>query len=84
MSSKINKGLNEVTNSPSARAPSCRRAFSAWLCLVLLAMTSGAVSGLSEREELPDFGDSSGAIISPEQEQQLGDGLMRWWTFLCG
>jgi predicted Zn-dependent protease len=44
---------------------------------VLLAMTSGAVSGLSEREELPDFGDSSGAIISPEQEQQLGDGFMR-------
>jgi predicted Zn-dependent protease len=30
-----------------------------------------------EREELPDFGDSAGAIISPAQEKQLGEGFMR-------
>ena len=27
--------------------------------------------------ELPDFGDSAGAIISPEQERKLGEGFMR-------
>lgn len=28
-------------------------------------------------ETLPDFGDSAGALISPEQEKQLGDAFMR-------
>jgi beta-barrel assembly-enhancing protease len=31
----------------------------------------------AEVEDLPDFGDSAGAIISPEQEKQLGRGFMR-------
>lgn len=30
-----------------------------------------------ERIDLPDFGDSAGALISPEQERKLGENFMR-------
>jgi len=38
---------------------------------------TGAPPAATELEDLPDFGDSAGAIISPEQEKQLGEGFMR-------
>ncbi len=44
--------------------------------MVLMLFCQSAV-GQTEREQLPDFGDSAGAIISPEQEKQLGEGFMR-------
>lgn len=37
----------------------------------------GATAAVTDGELLPDFGDSAGAIISPEQEKQLGEGFMR-------
>ncbi len=40
-------------------------------------IASNPATALTETEALPDFGDSSGAIISPEQEKQLGEGFMR-------
>ncbi|MFT4560749.1 MAG: putative Zn-dependent protease [Gammaproteobacteria bacterium] len=47
------------------------------VCLILMLLWSITGAALNEREELPDFGDSAGAIISPEQERQLGEGFMR-------
>jgi beta-barrel assembly-enhancing protease len=47
------------------------------VCLMLVSLRSSPGFALTEREELPDFGDSAGAIISPEQERQLGEGFMR-------
>lgn len=44
-------------------------------CLVVLVCNMALAQ--TEREQLPDFGDSAGAIISPEQEKQLGEGFMR-------
>ena len=41
------------------------------------ALWGGATFALTDDDELPDFGDSAGAIISPEQEKQLGEGFMR-------
>ncbi len=37
----------------------------------------GATAAVTDGERLPDFGDSAGAIISPEQEKRLGEGFMR-------
>ncbi len=44
---------------------------------VLFCAGPATAPALPEADELPDFGDSSGAIISPEQEKQLGEGFMR-------
>lgn len=44
---------------------------------VALAFCSTATFAITEDHDLPDFGDSAGAIISPEQEKQLGEGFMR-------
>ncbi|MFP6680942.1 MAG: M48 family peptidase, partial [Gammaproteobacteria bacterium] len=44
---------------------------------VLMASWVGATAAVTDGERLPDFGDSAGAIISPEQEKQLGEGFMR-------
>lgn len=47
-------------------------------CVLLAALVgSNPAAAPIETEALPDFGDSSGAIISPEQEKQLGAGFMR-------
>jgi predicted Zn-dependent protease len=67
--------------------PSVRQAL---LCAVTAALlTAGGVwaqqddiGPLTEHDmidltELPDFGDSAGAYISPEQERLLGQGFMR-------
>ncbi|MEA2093157.1 MAG: M48 family metalloprotease, partial [Pseudomonadota bacterium] len=51
----------------------------------LLCLLSGLLSGLppsaamteSLYADLPDIGDSAGAVISPEQEKQLGAQMMR-------
>ena len=37
----------------------------------------GAAHAQEYGDELPDFGDSAGAFISPEQEKALGGGFMR-------
>lgn len=47
------------------------------LVLSLCVFTCAAQSVVTDPHNLPDFGDSSGAIISPEQEKQLGRGFMR-------
>jgi predicted Zn-dependent protease len=44
---------------------------------VLMVSWGGATAAVTDGERLPDFGDSAGAIISPEQEKQLGEGFMR-------
>jgi len=46
-------------------------------CFVMALSWSVAGVRAMERDELPDFGDSAGAIISPAQEKQLGEGFMR-------
>jgi beta-barrel assembly-enhancing protease len=45
----------------------------------LAAAAAFAVQPLAaqERIDLPDFGDSAGALISPEQERRLGENFMR-------
>lgn len=47
------------------------------LSLLFVVFYSTATFAATEDVELPDFGDSAGAIISPEQEKQLGEGFMR-------
>lgn len=61
--------------APLGRRPKKAAVMAAWLIVASLCSVTGLA--VTEREELPDFGDSAGAIISPEQEQQLGDGFMR-------
>lgn len=50
-------------------------------CLLLataaLCALAAAASPAQDTIELPDFGDSAGAIISPEQERRLGENFMR-------
>ena len=47
-------------------------------CFVLVAMFVFCKFGSSQENiDLPDFGDSAGAIISPEQERKLGEGFVR-------
>jgi predicted Zn-dependent protease len=60
---------NKARNSRRRRAPFCRLA----LLLVLIVSASPCVSAV----ELPQMGDTSGAIISPEEERQLGEAFMR-------
>lgn len=67
--------------SPRSRKPSPgpgrrlrRLVFACALCTPALTV---AADGVPETETLPDFGDSAGALISPEQEKQLGDSFMR-------
>jgi len=51
------------------------------LQLFVLALLSGSplqfVHSEISADQLPDFGDSSGALISPVQEQELGEAFMR-------
>ena len=48
-----------------------------FFCVVVALFWSVPGVQATEHEELPDFGDSAGAIISPAQEKQLGEGFMR-------
>lgn len=54
-----------------------RRGLRAFIVAVLASVWSAGGLALTELGDLPDFGDSAGAIISPEQEKQLGRGFMR-------
>ena len=44
---------------------------------LLLAIPAQFVRSEISGDQLPDFGDSSGALISPVQEQELGEAFMR-------
>ena len=47
-------------------------------CLFLLGVCFFALPGYADpADDLPDFGDSAGAIISPAQERKLGESFMR-------
>lgn len=64
----------------SAGTPHPRRrvtAVSLLIGLILSTNLSAVQDAETEPGELPDFGDSAGAYISPEQEKQLGDEFMR-------
>ena len=55
-----------------------KKPFHALLLGSLLATTVwGPVHAESLYSDLPDIGDSAGAVISPEQEKQLGGYMMR-------
>ncbi len=60
---------------------SARRMLRRTLQIIALSLLSGSFSPLVHAEisvdQLPDFGDSSGALISPVQEQALGEAFMR-------
>ncbi|MGB1881440.1 MAG: M48 family metalloprotease [Gammaproteobacteria bacterium] len=47
------------------------------IVLAAYAALALATAGAQENIDLPDFGDSAGAIISPEQERRLGENFMR-------
>jgi predicted Zn-dependent protease len=47
------------------------------LAMALLAARSSLVSSEVSGSDLPDFGDSSGSLISPAQEVELGEEFMR-------
>lgn len=55
--------------------PSAKLVFG--VCIVLALGWSLVAFAELEYQDLPEFGDSAGAIISPEQEKQLGEGFMR-------
>ncbi len=59
---------------PSTRFPKAplRRAL-----LAAVALAAAAPAPAQELIDLPDFGDSAGAVISPEQERKLGENFMR-------
>jgi len=63
------------TASPS-RPPSRVRRFGLVLG-ALLGLAGGLASSAQEIDDLPDIADSAGALISPEQEKQLGLATMR-------
>ncbi len=54
----------------------CRTLQIVGLTLLLATPTQFAHSEISG-DQLPDFGDSSGALISPVQEQEFGEAFMR-------
>ncbi len=65
-----------LRHSPIVQVP--RRRWRGWACGALLGLTCAAAAAQTgELEDLPDFGDSAGAVISPEQEVQLGLATMR-------
>ncbi len=73
-----NVGLSEIVQQGSnGDLTTSGLRFCKCLCVVFALMWGAAVFALPEDDELPDFGDSAGAIISPEQERQLGEGFMR-------
>ncbi len=47
------------------------------LCVALVALQTAPVQGEVTGNDLPDFGDSSGALVSPAQERELGAEFMR-------
>ena len=47
------------------------------IVIAVYAALAVATAGAQENIDLPDFGDSAGAIISPEQERRLGENFMR-------
>ena len=47
------------------------------IAVLLAALGASAPLNAADQIELPEIGDSSGAIISPEQEHRLGEEYMR-------
>jgi len=47
------------------------------IAILLAALGSSSPLGAADQIELPEIGDSAGAIISPEQEHRLGEEYMR-------
>ena len=66
----MQQGINKNLTGSSLRLWTC-------LWIVFAALWGTPTFAVSEDDDLPDFGDSAGAIISPEQEKQLGKGFMR-------
>lgn len=48
-----------------------------FVSMALACLWSWTAAAPNDVDDLPDFADSAGAIISPEQEKQLGEGFMR-------
>ncbi len=73
--------LNQRLGAGAALGYSARRMIQRVLQLVVLTLLSGGLPQIARSEiaadQLPDFGDSSGALISPVQEQALGEAFMR-------
>lgn len=65
---------NRFSYRGSSRASNTRFVWVIWSCFLLLMPLTG---GADVSSDLPDFGDSSGAIISPAQEKKLGESFMR-------
>lgn len=68
--------MENVSNRNRAVARARLALRSVVFALFATPLSFGALAG-TELDDLPDFGDSAGAIISPEQEKQLGEGFMR-------
>jgi predicted Zn-dependent protease len=50
---------------------------SSLVCCLVLGLAAGTEVAAQQAIDLPDFGDSAGAVISPEQERRLGADFMR-------
>lgn len=57
--------------------PSLCHRFSVVTAAAVLCALAAAAAPAQDVIDLPDFGDSAGAIISPEQERRLGEDFMR-------
>ena len=68
--------MSYVLTGLTYRAPSLPRANLFWLLFAVLSFCATCVHA-DPTEDLPDFGDSAGALISPAQEKKLGESFMR-------